>query len=108
MKDYSDTLAIDRIWHANAQKHGPNTQTAALGYSNSSKKYSNVTKSMPCTYYNQGSCLQANLMRQGGYCTSTFVLHVLPPLAVHFHIRKLIAKIKINNCQKTTQTEVHP
>ena len=48
-----------------------------------------------------------NLMRQGGYCISTFVLHVLQPLAVHFHIRKLIAKIKINNCQKRVGMDGH-
>ena len=59
VKDYSDTLAIDRIRCASAQKHVPNTQTAGLAYSGSSKKYSKVTKSMPCTYYNQGSCIQA-------------------------------------------------
>ena len=57
VKDYSDTLAIDRIRRANAQKHVPNTQTVGSGYSGSSKKYSKVTKSMPCTYYNQGSCI---------------------------------------------------
>ena len=59
VRDYSDTSAIDRIRRANAQKHVPNTQTAGLAYSGSSKKYSKVTKSMPCTYYNQGSCIQA-------------------------------------------------
>ena len=58
MKDYSDILVIDWIRRANAQKHVPNTQTVGLGYSGSSKKYSKITKSMPCTYYNQGSCLQ--------------------------------------------------
>ena len=58
-KDYSDTLAIDRIRRANAQKHMPNTQTVASAYPGISKKYSKITKSMPCTYYNQGSCIQA-------------------------------------------------
>ena len=58
VKDYSDTFAIDRIRRANAQKPVPNTQIIGTGHVGSSKKYSKVTKLMPCTYYNQGSCLQ--------------------------------------------------
>ena len=59
VKDYLDTLAIDQIRRANAQKHVPNTQTVASTYPGNSKKYSKIAKSMPCTYYNQGSCIQA-------------------------------------------------
>ena len=58
VKDYSDTLAIDRIRRANAHKHVPNIQNVGLGHVASSKKFSKTTKSMPCIYYNQGSCSQ--------------------------------------------------
>ena len=58
VKDYSDTLGTDRIRRANAQKHVPNTQSVMSGQSNGNRNYTKVTKSMPCTYYNQGSCLQ--------------------------------------------------
>ena len=54
VKSYSDTLAIDRIRRANAQKHVTNSpQTLS-----NAKKYGKTTKSMPCTYFNQGTCVQ--------------------------------------------------
>ena len=58
VKDFSDTFAIDRIRRANAQKHVPGVQNAFALHSNSFKKSTKVTKSMPCTYFNQGSCMQ--------------------------------------------------
>ena len=66
IKDYSDTLAIDWIQHADAQKHVPNVQFVTSGQSNVNKKYGKVTKSMPCTYYNQGSCLQTKSHETSG------------------------------------------
>ena len=54
VKSYSDTLAIDRIRRANAQQHVTNSpQTLS-----NAKKYGKTTKSMPCTYFNQGTCVQ--------------------------------------------------
>ena len=58
VKDFLDTFAIDRIRRANAQKHVPNLQTASSVVSNSFKKSTKITKSMPCTYFNQNSCMQ--------------------------------------------------
>ena len=58
VKGFSDTFAIDRIRRANAQKHVPNLQTASSVVSNSFKKSTKITKSMPCTYFNQNSCMQ--------------------------------------------------
>ena len=43
---------------ANAQKHVPNSQTASSTMTNSFKRCTKVTKSVPCTYFNQGSCMQ--------------------------------------------------
>ena len=58
VKSYSDVLAIDRIRRANAQKHVANS--AAISPQNPvfSKKFAKTTRSMPCTYFNQGTCLQ--------------------------------------------------
>ena len=58
VKSYSDVLAIDRIRRANAQKHvtvppATSIQNPAFG-----KKFGKTTKSMPCTYFNQGTRLQ--------------------------------------------------
>ena len=58
VKSYSDMLAIDRIRRANAHRHVTNGQNIASGHVPTRKKFSKVTKSMPCTYFNQGSCLQ--------------------------------------------------
>ena len=88
VKDYSDTLAIDRIRRANAHKHVPKIQNVALGHTGSSKKISKVTKSMPCTYYNQGSCLQTKFHETRGSYISTYVLLASQPLVVLFRIQK--------------------
>ena len=58
VKSYSDTLAIDRIRRANAQKHVIVSQTSSPQNSAYGKKIGKTTKSMPCTYFNQGTCLQ--------------------------------------------------
>ena len=53
VKNYTDTEKIDRIWRANAQCH-----LAPSPASKTFKKQNQKTgKSMPCTYYNQGTCL---------------------------------------------------
>ena len=54
VKLYSDTLAIDRIRRANVQNI---SQKIRLKFLNG-KKYGKTTKSMPCTYFNQGTCVQ--------------------------------------------------
>ena len=60
VKSYSDVLSIDQIRRANAQKHVNVSQVNSnqnLGYI---KKFGKTTKSMPCTYFNQGTCIQKN------------------------------------------------
>ena len=113
VKDYSDTLAIDRIrvqMHKNMCPIPKLLLRHTLVLAKSTQKLQNPCLALIIT---KALVYRQNLMRQGGYCTSTFVLQVLQPLAVHFRIRKLIAKVRINNCQKTisngwAQTEVHP
>ena len=56
IKDFSDTASIDRVRRANAQKHVP--IGASANYSVANKRTAKVTRSMPCTYYNQGTCMQ--------------------------------------------------
>ena len=52
VKNYTDTDKIDRIRRANAQRH-PAPPPASTSFKNQNQK---TSKSMPCTYYNQGSC----------------------------------------------------
>ena len=59
VKDFSDIFAINRIRHADAQNYVPNSQTSSSVTTNSFKRSTKITKSMPCVYFNQGSCMQA-------------------------------------------------
>ena len=52
VKNYTETDKLDRIRRANAQRH-PAPSSAS---SNSKKQNQKTNRSMPCTYYNQGSC----------------------------------------------------
>ena len=55
VKNYNKTDKIERIRRPNAQRHVP--QTASSLQNSTSKKFgSKVTKSMPCQFFNQGSC----------------------------------------------------
>ena len=56
IKDFSDTASIDRVRRANAQKHVP--IGASANHSVANKRTAKVTRSMTCTYYNQGTCMQ--------------------------------------------------
>ena len=56
IKDFSDIASIDRIRRANAQKHVSAGVSAT--HASINKKQSKVTRSMPCTYFNQGTCMQ--------------------------------------------------
>ena len=57
VKDFSDFFAIERIRRANAQKHvQPSANISGSAYGH--KKSSKITKSMPCTYFNQNTCMQ--------------------------------------------------
>ena len=51
VKDYSQTEKIDRIRHANAQRHNVTT----FGNQNPKKSNPKHMKSMPCNYYNAGT-----------------------------------------------------
>ena len=56
VNDFSDIHKIDRIWRANAQKHV--TSTASSSQNGFPKKFGGKnTRSMPCNYYNQDSCV---------------------------------------------------
>ena len=56
IKNYAQVEKIDRVRRANGQRHI--SSVSATSQMTGSKKYtSKSTKSMPCQYYNQGSCV---------------------------------------------------
>ena len=55
IKDYSQVEKINRIRRANAQRHVSPVSTS-YQHIGSKKQTIKATKSMPCQYYNQGSC----------------------------------------------------
>ena len=55
IKDYAQVEKIDRIRRANAQRHVSALSASSLHIA-SRKQMTKATKSMPCQYYNQGSC----------------------------------------------------
>ena len=58
VRSYADFSAIDRIRRANAQKHVTPVQTVSPKNFSSHNKFGKTTKSMPCVYFNQGTCIQ--------------------------------------------------
>ena len=54
---YQEIDKIDRIRRANAQKHIPQSQYSAQSLNNVRETSNKITKSMPCQYFNQGSCV---------------------------------------------------
>ena len=58
VKNFADTVAIECIRRANAQKFGPVNQFSNTVGQNFCKKFAKTTRSMPCNYFNQGTCLQ--------------------------------------------------
>ena len=74
---YADTMAIERIRRANAQKISTGSQYFTNGTQNFTKKFSKTTRTMPCTYYNQGVCSQTKSHETRGVlykhiCSSCF------------------------------------
>ena len=79
VKSYSDVLAIDRIRRANAQKHVTVPPATSIPNPPFGKKFGKTTKSMPCTYFNQGTCVQKKSHETRGVlykhiCASCFAL----------------------------------
>ena len=76
VKDFSDFNAIERIRRANAQRHVPVPQNQNAQTSSVYKK-SNNTRSMPCNFYNQDSCMHSKSHETRGVwykhiCSSCF------------------------------------
>ena len=77
------------------------------------KKHAKVTKSMPCKYFNQGSCLQQKSHETRGSYTNIAVLHVLQIMVTLLHTQKWIVKTKPNMGKKTSRygwvwVQTHP
>ena len=56
ISDFSEIKKIDRIRRANAQKH-TTSNTSASQNGPPKKFWGEITRSMPCNYYNQDSCV---------------------------------------------------
>ena len=54
---YQEIDKIDRIRRANAHRHIPQSPYTAHSLNNVRKNANKITKSMPCQYFNQGSCV---------------------------------------------------
>ena len=54
---YQEIDKIDSIRRANAQRHIPQNQHSSYPLNNVRKNVNKLTKSMPCQYFNQGSCV---------------------------------------------------
>ena len=103
IKSYSDTLAIDRIRRANAQKHITVSQTNSPQNSSNGK---NMARQLnPCLAHIliKVYVYKRNPMRPGVFFTSTFVLHVLHQQAKPFLMQKLIVRINIKLIRKTIE-----
>ena len=59
ISDWGQVDKIDRIRRANAQKHVTVPSNTQFTKSNASRLSNKAQKTMPCVYYNQGSCSQA-------------------------------------------------
>ena len=92
IKDFSDTASIDRVRRANAQKHVPTG--ASANHSVANKRMTKVTRSMPCTYYNQGTCMQQKTHETRGVLYKHICGHVLQIRAELFHMLKQNVKKK--------------
>ena len=103
VKSYSDVLAIDCITRTNAQKHVTVSPATSVQNPPFARKFGKTTKSMPCTYFNQGTCVQKKSHETRGYFISTSVLLTLPYQEKPFLILKLSVKISSKARQKTNK-----
>ena len=99
VQNYTDTEKINRIRHANAQRHlAPSTSTVNL------KKQSQKTnKSLTCIYYNQGTCSFARTHDTNGSYISIFVQRVLQWLERITLTQKVNVEVKLRKLQKKKQ-----
>ena len=59
ISDWRQVEKIDRIRRANAQKHIPTVSNNQHNKASNSRFSNKAQKTMPCVYYNQGSCSQS-------------------------------------------------
>ena len=98
---YQEIDKIDRVRRANAQRHVTVNQTNVQNLAH--KKFlSKTTKSMPCQYYKQGSCVHSKSHDTKVPYTSIFVHHVLLPMA------KRMQKMSKHGCGYSNPYTWHP
>ena len=102
ISDWGQVDKIGRIRRANAQKHIPIVSNNQYTKSNASRLSTKAQKTMPCVYYNQGSCTQSKSHKTKGIfykhiCSACF----FPMIVKHFHIWNRTAGINLR-AQKTS------
>ena len=84
---YDQVDRIDRIRRANAQKHiRPSSHTSA-SFQLGKKAHVKVGRSMPCQFFNQGSCPHANTHETRGIVYKHICAH-------YFTLRKSVQKMR--------------
>ena len=74
IKSYTEVEKIDRVRRANTQRHSYPTANVQ----NSKKIPQKSGKTMPCIFYNQGTCNQPRTHETKGIVYRIFVLRALP------------------------------
>ena len=64
--DWTQVDKKDRVRQANVQKHIPDVANTQFTKSNASRLSTKAQKTMPCIYYNQGSCTQTKSHKTKG------------------------------------------
>ena len=90
IKNYAQVEKIDRVRRANAQRHI--SSVSSTSQMTGSKKYtSKSTKSMPCQYYNQGSCVHQKSHDTRGTLYKHICTHCFATSVKHLPIQNLSA-----------------
>ena len=59
ISDWTQVDKIDRVRRANARKHVPSAPHTQYNKAYTGKSFVEAQKTMPCVYYNQGTCAQS-------------------------------------------------
>ena len=102
VKNFADTMAIERIRRANAEKFAPANQISNVTGQNFGKKFSKTKACHAITSVKEHVC-RADPMRQGGSYTNIYAHLALLVMAKLFHIRKWNAKTR-SEIQKTNSS----
>ena len=98
IKDFTQTEAIERIRHAHAQRHV--AQNSQNYNKNSSRRDKNI-KSMPCQFFNQGTCTHNSTHKTRG----VLYRHICSPCFTKNSKSFPHPEVDCKNKHKTTKNE---